>query len=346
MLTHLEIENFQSIVKADLELRPFTLITGPNFSGKSATLRALRNLVFNRRGDEFIRHGQDETQVNVALADGDSVLWHKVRGSSADYTLRRSTGVRQNWLKTGTDVPDDVRQVLDIRRLDIDSNFSVTPQFIMQWDIPLVAESGSRMARILGAMTKLDRVVRAQIACRKDRDRERRQVESEEQLSTDLQQQLDGLSWVPELRQKVTGLKEPVETARRAIIQIEQAEPIQVRLTFLEGVKSYAHLLPGLTLADEILQTIGPAEVIQAKLERLDKVRSFAELLPNLEAVDDGLTLLRAAKTTLSMLDRVEASIEASSESLQQAQEARAAAQKEYEDECSKRGVCEDCPWR
>ena len=66
----------------------------------------------------------------------------------------------------------------------------------------------------------------------------------------------------------------------------------------------------------------------------------------SVDLTDDGLTLLRAAKTTLSMLDRVEASIEASEETLQQAQEARAAAQKEYEDECRKRGVCEDCPWK
>ncbi|MCH8066539.1 MAG: hypothetical protein IIC90_12060, partial [Chloroflexi bacterium] len=151
---------------------------------------------------------------------------------------------------------------------------------------------------------------------------------------------------VPELRQKVTGLKEPVETAQRAIIQIEQAEPIQVRLTFLEGVKSYAHLLPELEDVDLGLKQLALGVFNQARLEQLDKVRSFAELLPNLEAVDDGLTLLRVAKTTLSMLDRVEASIEASSETLQQAQEARAAAQKEYEDECRKRGVCDDCPWK
>ena len=345
MLTHLEIENFQSLTKVDLELRPFTLITGPNFSGKSATLRALRNLAFNRRGDEFIRHGQDETRVSVRVDDGSLVLWHKERGSSAGYGLNRS-GQQSEWLKTGTDVPDDVARALAIRTLDIDSNFSVTPQFIMQWDIPLVAESGSRMARILGAMTKLDRVVRAQIACRKDRDRERRTVEAEEQLTADLNEQLEGLAWVPDRRQILDGLKDPVPRAQLEDQRLYRSDRIEERLAAIEGVKSYAHLLPKLEAVDAELLPLSLAETAQAKLEQLDKVRSFAELLPNLEAVDDGLTLLRAAKTTLSMLDRVEASVEASEETLQQAQEARAAAQKEYEDECRKRGVCEDCPWR
>ena len=44
-LETLEISNFQSVEKADIQLGGFTVIVGPSNSGKSALLRALRAVV-------------------------------------------------------------------------------------------------------------------------------------------------------------------------------------------------------------------------------------------------------------------------------------------------------------
>ena len=41
MITHLIIENFKAIEKLEVPLRPFTILVGPNDSGKSTILQAL-----------------------------------------------------------------------------------------------------------------------------------------------------------------------------------------------------------------------------------------------------------------------------------------------------------------
>lgn len=58
MLTSVEIENFQSVRRARLELGRFTVVTGATGSGKSAVLRAIRLLAFNARGTSYIMRGE------------------------------------------------------------------------------------------------------------------------------------------------------------------------------------------------------------------------------------------------------------------------------------------------
>ncbi len=173
MLTHLSVKDFQAIQSADLDLAPVTLIAGHNMSGKSALLRALHSLCFNRTGDSFIREGEEIAQASVQV-DGTVVFWEKERKTSASYSTHPVNGTTddvQTFVKTGSSVPDPIVEALKIRRIEVDPTFSIAPQFKMQHDTLLIQESGSRLARILGSLTKLDVVVKAQMNCRKDRDR-------------------------------------------------------------------------------------------------------------------------------------------------------------------------------
>lgn len=74
MLKRLRIRNFQRHDNLDLVLDPsITTIVGPSDIGKSAILRALRWVCFNKPdGNGFIRHGQDTCKVQVEV-DGHKI---------------------------------------------------------------------------------------------------------------------------------------------------------------------------------------------------------------------------------------------------------------------------------
>ena len=81
------VENFQSIKRAEIDVDGFTVITGPNNSGKTALMRAIRGAFQNAPGSAFIRHGEKECRVEVDL--GDTSFTH---GRRARSLLMRSMG--------------------------------------------------------------------------------------------------------------------------------------------------------------------------------------------------------------------------------------------------------------
>jgi len=66
-----EIENFQSIKKEKFIYEGFTVIVGPNNSGKSASLRAIKALIFNDFKERYLRIG--ETQARVVFGREDLI---------------------------------------------------------------------------------------------------------------------------------------------------------------------------------------------------------------------------------------------------------------------------------
>lgn len=112
MITKVEIENFQSHKKAELEFVPGTnVIIGKSDAGKSAIFRAINWVISNRPlGDAFCSEWGGETKVILYTSEGDVV--ERVRTPSRnEYIINGVT------LKAfGMEVPEEVTQVL---RMDI-----------------------------------------------------------------------------------------------------------------------------------------------------------------------------------------------------------------------------------
>lgn len=164
MLAQVVIQNFQSLESAVLDLAPLTVFVGKGDSGKSAILRALRAALFNDGGDEYVRHGTDQATVALAFADGNILIWDKPRGKGASYNLNG-----QSFTKLAGQVPEEIVAATGFREIEIDSGTTISPQIHDQFDQPFVMfESGSKIARILGSLTKLNAVVQAQLICKKN----------------------------------------------------------------------------------------------------------------------------------------------------------------------------------
>lgn len=97
----LQIRNFQSIEKADLDFSGFTVITGKSNLGKSAVRRALATLLYNDWSPNYIREGKGETKL-VLFSSDNKIEVHK--GKNNTFIVND-----KSYSKIGNDVPDEYK---------------------------------------------------------------------------------------------------------------------------------------------------------------------------------------------------------------------------------------------
>ena len=167
MINRIALMDFQSWKQLDMKLGPITMIVGRGNTGKTAIMRALRYALTNQSGDTFIREGASETRVGIETDDYD-LVWIKQRGKGGEYLLAgEEDALPREFTKLAGGVPEAVEQATGIRAVAIDKQISLMPQLQMQFDAPFIlAESGSKIARILGKLTRLNVLIAAQMLCR------------------------------------------------------------------------------------------------------------------------------------------------------------------------------------
>lgn len=305
MIDTIFIRDYQSLGKADINFAPITLIVGQNYAGKSAVLRALRALATNQSGDEFIRQGAKEAAVSVWI-DGVEIGWSKAKGKGGEYCIDDRL-----FTKTGGQVPEEVADSLGIRPIHVDDTFSLLPQLQAQWDTPfLIGESGSRVARILGKLTKLDAIVSAQMSCRKQRDRHGKAAEAAEEERERLERQHAALPPVAELRDTLTLISQALTRAHTLERENKNVASLLEERVLLERARS-------LNLS-ALRQRVEEAGLILAGLlDTVPLVTERASTQKRVGAADEGITRVT---------------------------ESLAAAQERYHAECKRIGVCSTCP--
>lgn len=146
MISQVEIENFQSITQAKLDLGQLTVFVGPSSSGKSAVLRALRVLSRNTSSTTMVSHGQKTFQVKAHLPEAEVAI---ERGKASSTYALTSDGVLDTYAKAGVSVPEDIAKVLKmplVEGLDLNHVNQFQPPF-------LLGESASTAAKALGGLT-------------------------------------------------------------------------------------------------------------------------------------------------------------------------------------------------
>lgn len=155
MISQLQVRNFQSLKKVDLDLGLFTVILGPSNSGKSALIRALQALTSNVRGSSFITQGQTSTVIS-AVSDEWRITLEK--GDSSSYRVVYPDGLEKTYTKLASAVPDDITHLLNM----VPSGEAGSLSFASQEDPPfLLKSSGSSVARVLGDLTHVSVVFEA-----------------------------------------------------------------------------------------------------------------------------------------------------------------------------------------
>ena len=123
MIKSITIQNFQSHEKAKLEFHPgVNVIIGSSDSGKTAIIRALRWVIWNRpSGNTIQSHWGGDTVVAIETEDAVKVIRSK---GKIDKYISHVTGEEDMEFKAfGTSVPEEIVQFFNINEINLQRQF-------------------------------------------------------------------------------------------------------------------------------------------------------------------------------------------------------------------------------
>ena len=123
----IKIKNYQRLEDVDIELKTgLNVVTGGSNNGKSSTIRAIRDFIFNKFSNDKIRHGEKDVLV-------------KIDDTTAE---RTKSGTKYNvngkeLIKVGRNSLDEVYEEFKIGEIEV-NGISIKPNFWFQMDKPFL----------------------------------------------------------------------------------------------------------------------------------------------------------------------------------------------------------------
>jgi len=303
MIKEVYIQNFQSHKQTVLSLAPgINVILGSSDSGKTAILRALRWLIWNRpQGDAFRSNWGGDTSVSLRIAsdDRDFLITRGKSKSDNIYTLDNL-----EFRAFGTDVPEEIANVLNINEIN----------FQQQLEKPFLLDSSpGEIASHFNHIAHLDTIDFAISNIQKwTRNAEQRIITMQEQKSN-LEESLEQYAHLDEV-ERVVLATEALEKHRLNLIQwkvnvsrllheIQEVERkkeiilhwIKLERTVTELVKlkhDHDGLFDILNKLEEINSDIslfsdilGMEKKVNIILERISKVKIYAQQFRQLKTL-------------------------------------------------------------
>ncbi|AGW13641.1 AAA family ATPase [Megalodesulfovibrio gigas] len=340
MIKKIILHNFMAHGHSEIALAEgVTVLTGPNNTGKSAVVEALRCLSENPAlGRAFIRHGKKQATVAVELEDGTLLRWHRKKTTSW-YEIERPGQEPESFYKMGQGkAPPQVLELLRIQPVDIDDKNRVdvhlsdqrTPIFLIDRPPAQVAHffaASSEGAHLLAMQDLLKSKIR-------DAKKDRQTLQLAQQAQRGMLDRLAALpdialaleaaeaeeheltalaAALPRLAQCVTQMRQLRE--RRALLARRRLvlEPLDLPPTLEPVDRLLRHLARRAELAATQQSLLGRRHVLEplAGPSGLEPVRPLARHLADRQALAMRTTRLERRKTVLQALDEPPALAEA-----------------------------------
>ena len=276
MIQQIVLENFMAHELTELTLGPgVTALTGPNNTGKSAVVEALRCVATNPLPRNFIRHGAKEARVTVELEDGVRVVWIRKKGSSGYELWRPGDKEPEEFWKFGRRPPEEILDALRLDVVALEGNKEIDVHIGNQRDpVFLLNRPDSDAAGFFAASTESAHLLAMQnLLKRKTQDAKRQERELEGRLK-EIEAELDGISPLPDIAVDLETARELEFTASRLQAGIPALEIHLSRLVQTEAVLDRrgrsATVYKGLDQPPKIHE-IGPLAAIIARLGRIEK---------------------------------------------------------------------------
>jgi hypothetical protein len=198
MIKRLKISDYMAHKETELELGPgVTVLIGPNNSGKSAVVEALRSVAQNPAPQYVIRHGASKAVVRLELDSGDAIEWVRSKGNSV-YRLFRAVqdgrGSEEDpevYAKFGRMPPEDIRSLLRLDLVETESGSVDIHIGNQRYPIFLLDQTGSQAASFFAASTEAEYLLRMQQALKTKTDRSRSKRKELLQECADLERALE-----------------------------------------------------------------------------------------------------------------------------------------------------------
>lgn len=214
------VENFQSLGNVEIEVSGLTVLVGRSNLGKSALVRAFESALFNRGGEDFIRHG--ETQTRVVLSDLPTaaggvanITWLK------GHNLNKFVVDGQVFSKVGEKAPLEIATA-GYRRVFVgDKERSrgeeMTPQVADQFDpLFLLTKPGSFVNDVLSVVSRLGVLLNASGRCARDLKAQKALLTTRQKDLATLDAKVKALDPVVALHGRVQALRSQLAAAKAA----------------------------------------------------------------------------------------------------------------------------------
>lgn len=316
-LKRVVIENFQCHKKTVIEpsLEGLTVITGPTDHGKSAIVRAMKWLLYNRPlGTDFIRHGQTECKVTFEFADGTIVQ------------RRRTTSLNQYYVNGqlyegfGNGVPLEVQQATGVYIYEVADqtlNLNVSEQLAG----PFLGSSISAplRARILGKLAGTEDIDRAHKKLGTDIYHAKQNIKRLEEDIYHINAEIENYKWVEPLGIKIEQLETLHKEIRADIEMVELLEEKRDQLHQIDSLiidaqnqlKWYQDILPVVRqLIDGMESDIPLMDNLVDKKYNLDQlnlqIRQLKLAIYQYSQPEKALELINEADTNIARLKDME----------------------------------------
>ncbi len=277
------LENFQSHKYSEIELDPYlNVIVGPSDQGKSAIIRALKWVLFNEpAGDFFIREGESECSVTVIFNDNVKVKRFRSKSKNT-YYLYNASGDEMIFEGFGTSVPQEIKDITSIRKVELDSNQSNSINISEQLEGPfLISEKNSTKANAIGRIVGVHIVDDALKDTLKDiRNLNIRKKNHEDTLEK-LEKDLSEYDYLDKLIEDFNRLKEIKQIIYNNEVRLKKLEK---SLTLLKKIEEDSTLLKkDLEDLNNIYQIIKIEKSLKEKIEKFNYINNRYTILKNVK---------------------------------------------------------------
>ncbi|WP_432738444.1 AAA family ATPase [Maridesulfovibrio sp. FT414] len=226
MIRKIILKDFLAHAETEIELgEGMTVLTGPNNSGKSSVVEALRCIATNPLPRHFVRHGAKAARVELEMDDGVRVAWIRKKATAWYEVLQPGEEEWEVYAKFGRKPPEDVLGILRLNQVPLEGGSSLdvhignqrNPIFLLDQPASVAAQffaSSSEASHLLAMQTELKNRVRAA----------GREKTFQQQKMDRIREELDQLQTLPDVNlelESARSLKEQVDALEKEIPTLE-----------------------------------------------------------------------------------------------------------------------------
>jgi len=285
MAVRVRVQNFQSIKDAEILIDGLAVVTGPNNSGKTSLMRAIRGLFTNAPAGPLVRRGEAFLSVELEFDDGTTILWEKgwERPGQKGAAVNRYTVNGVMIQGVGRGVPSEV-EMLGVWSIEAGSD-KIWPQVAQQFDgtLFLINRPGSVVAEALSDVERVGRLTSALKLSEKDKRTAESDLKVRREDVKTLTQEVgffDGLDHVDEQVEAVDLTAQGAMNSARHLDEISDlCRRHSESLATLQSLQGFDPHIPSPEQIQEARDLAGRLEEVLSLQERLDKgSESVAEL--------------------------------------------------------------------
>jgi exonuclease SbcC len=279
MIKSVSIQNFQSHAKTELDFHEgVNVIVGTTDGGKTAIIRALRWLIWNRPSGDALRSRWGGA-TNVQLETEEGVITRS-KDKIDKYTLRLKGQEDIEFKAIGTSVPTEIQRVLNISEINLQNQHDATF---------LLSDTPGAVATHFNKVARLDRIDSATSA-------------------------ING--WIRGLKSDVSHLETDIATEKAKLPQFENLEKFEIEIEALEQMEGKAVTMRSRysTLEKDIVRITNLEKEIETLTPLLGLEKLVTSVLDDITKRDQLQTQVDELQTVIDDLEELNEKEEAAKE--------------------------------